>query len=66
MERLNSGDYLKDYLRNDFDHSEHWSDEMRKSRMAGGGGSKKKNQNCTDPSGQETPSSLKSFRKQSH
>ena len=35
MERLNSGDYLKDYLRHDFEHSQHWSDEMWKSRMAG-------------------------------
>ena len=28
---------LKDYLRNEFEHSQHWSDEMWKSRMAGGG-----------------------------
>ena len=25
---------LKDYLRNEFEHSQHWSDEMRKSRIA--------------------------------
>ena len=65
MERLNSGDYLKDYLRHDSEHSQHWSDEMWKSRMAGGGENKKRFQNCSDPSGQETPSSSRSFRTQS-
>ena len=44
---------LKDYLRNDFVHSQHWSDNMWKSKMAGGGGNKKRFQYCTDPSGQE-------------
>ena len=44
---------LIDYLRNDFVHSQHWSDEMWKSRMAGGGGNKKIFQYCADPSGQE-------------
>ena len=44
---------LKDYLRNDFKNSQHWSDEMWKSRMAGGEGNKKRFQYCTDPSGQE-------------
>ena len=44
---------LKDYLQNDFVHSQHWSDEMWKSKMAGGGGNKKRFQHCTDPSGQE-------------
>ena len=44
---------LQDYLRNEFMHSQHWSDEMWKSKMAGGGGNKKKFQYCTDPSGQE-------------
>ena len=34
-------------------HSRHWSDEMWKSRMAGGGGNKKRFQYCTDSSGQE-------------
>ena len=29
---------LKDYLRNDFENSQHWSDEMWKSKMQGGGG----------------------------
>ena len=29
---------LKDYLRNHFVQSQHWSDEMWKSKMAGGGG----------------------------
>ena len=43
----------KDYLRNEFENSQHWSDEMRKSRMAGAGGKKKRFQYCTDPSGQE-------------
>ena len=33
--------------------SQHWSDEMWKSTMAKGGGNKKNNQYCTDPSGQE-------------
>ena len=28
---------LKDYLGNEFEYSQHWSDEMWKSRMAGGG-----------------------------
>ena len=44
---------LKDDLRNEFENSQHWSDEMWKSRMAGGGGNKNKFQYCTDPSGQE-------------
>ena len=44
---------LKDYLRNEFEYSQHWSDEMWKSKMAGGGGNKKRFQYCTDPSGQE-------------
>ena len=52
MERLSSGD-LKDCLRYEFENSRHWSDEMWKSRMAGGGGNKKRFQYCTDPSGQE-------------
>ena len=43
---------LKDYLRNEFEHSQHWSDEMWKSRMAGGGGNKRRFQHCTDPSGE--------------
>ena len=44
---------FKDYLRNDFEHSQHWSDEMWKSRMAGGGGNNKRFQYCIDSSGQE-------------
>ena len=44
---------IKEYLRNDSEHSQHWSDDMWKSKMAGGGGNKKKYQYCTDPSGQE-------------
>ena len=31
---------LKDYLRNDLEYSQHWSDEMWKSRMAGSGGTR--------------------------
>ena len=34
---------IKDYLQNHFVHSQSWSDETWKSRMAGGGGHKKKN-----------------------
>ena len=44
---------LKDYLRNEFEYSQHRPDEMWKSKMAGGGGNKKIFQYCTDPSGQE-------------
>ena len=44
---------LKDYLRNEFEHSQYWSDEMWMSRIAGGGGNKKRFQYCTDSSGQE-------------
>ena len=32
---------IRDYLRNDFVRSQHWSDEMWKSTMAKGGGNKK-------------------------
>ena len=44
---------LKKYLRNDFENSQRWSDEMWKSKMQGGGGNKKRFQYCTDSSGQE-------------
>ena len=44
---------LKDYLRFDFENSQHWSHEMWKSKMAGGGGNKKRFQYCADPLGQE-------------
>ena len=44
---------LKEDLRNRFEHSQHWSDGVWKSKMAGGGGNKKRFQYCTDPSGQE-------------
>ena len=44
---------LKDCLRNEFEHSQYWSDEMWKSKMAGGGGNKKRFQYCPDSSGQE-------------
>ena len=42
----------KDYLRNDFENSQYWSDEMWKSKMQGGGGNKKRFQYCIDSSGQ--------------
>ena len=44
---------LQDYLLNDFEKSQHRSDEMWKSKMAGGGGNKKRFQHCADSSGQE-------------
>ena len=44
---------LKEYLRNDLVKSQHWSDAKWKSRMAKGGGNKKRFQYCSDPSGQE-------------
>ena len=44
---------LKDYPRNEFENSRYWSDEVWKSKMAGGGGNKKRFQYCTAPSGQE-------------
>ena len=44
---------LKDYLRNEFENSQQRSDEMWKSKMAGGGGIKKRFQYCTDSPGQE-------------
>ena len=44
---------LKDDLRNKFEHSQYWSDDKWKSKMAGGGGNKKIFQYCTDPPGQE-------------
>ena len=44
---------LKDDLQNQFQFSLYWSDDVWKSRMAGGGGHKKRFQYCTDLSGQE-------------
>ena len=44
---------LEDYLRSDIENCQHWSDEMWKSKMQGGGGNKKRFQCCTDSSGQE-------------
>ena len=44
---------IKEYLRNDLERSQHWSDEKWKSTMAKGGGNKKRFQYCTDLSGQE-------------
>ena len=42
----------KEYLRNHFVQSQHWSDEKWKSTRAKGGGNKKIFQYCTDPSGE--------------
>ena len=44
---------LKDDLRNRFEYSQYWSDDVWKNKMAGGGGNNKRFQYCTDPSGQE-------------
>ena len=44
---------LKDCLRHERENSRRWSGEMWESRMAGGGGRKKRFQYCTDPSRQE-------------
>ena len=44
---------LKDDLRNKFEYSQYWSDDVWKSKMAGGGGNNQRFQYCTDPSGQE-------------
>ena len=44
---------IKDYLRNDFENSQYWSDEMWKSKNARRRGNKKRFQYCTDSSGQE-------------
>ena len=44
---------LKDDLQNQFDYSQFWSDDVWKSKMAGGGGNNKIFQYCTDPSRQE-------------
>ena len=44
---------LKDYHRNEFEHTQHWSDEKWKSTMAEGGANKKRFQYCSDPSGHE-------------
>ena len=47
MERLNSGDnHQKHFL-----YCHHWSDEKWKSKMAGGGGNKKRFHYCPDSSG---------------
>ena len=52
MERLNSGDE-EIIFGTIFVHSQHWSDEMWKSKMAGGGRNQEIFQYCTDPSEQE-------------
>ena len=61
---------LKDDLRNEFENSQHWSDEMWKSEMAGGGGNKEKISMFVltrqDKEILLSPSSSRSFRTQSH
>ena len=60
---------LKNYLRNEFENSQHWSDEMWKSKMAGGGGNKEKNSILywlVRTRNSLSPSSSRSFRTQSH
>ena len=60
---------LKHWLRNEFENSQHWSDEMWKSKMAGGGGNKKRFQYCTESIRTRNylpPSSSRSFRTHSH
>ena len=37
-------------FRKKFEYSQYWSDDAWKSKMAGGGGNKKRFQYCTDPS----------------
>ena len=44
---------LKDDLRNKLKYSQYWSDHVWKSKMAGGGGNKRRFQYCADPSRQE-------------
>ena len=44
---------MKECLRSDLERSQHWSDDMWKSTMAGGGGNKKRFQYCTDSFGRE-------------
>ena len=44
---------IKEYLRNDLERSQDWSDEKWKSTMTKCGGKQKRFQYCTDPSGQE-------------
>ena len=44
---------LKDDLRNKFEYPQYLSDDVWKSKMAGGGGNKKRFKFCTDSSGQE-------------
>ena len=44
---------LKDDLQNKVECSQYWSGDVWMSKMAGGGGNKKRFQYCTDPSGQE-------------
>ena len=43
----------KDDLKNRFEYSQFWSDDVWKTKMAGGGGNNKRFQCYTDPSGQE-------------
>ena len=45
---------LKDDLPIKFEYPQYWSDDVWRSKMAGGGGNKKRFQYCSDPSRQET------------
>ena len=60
---------LFDCLRNEFKHSQCWSGEMWKDKMAGGGGNKKRFQYCdwlVRTRKSSSPSSSRSFWTQSH
>ena len=59
---------LKDDLRNTFEHSQHWSDDMWKSKMAGGGRQQEKISILYRSVRRNSlpPSSSRSFRTQSH
>ena len=53
MERSNSGDWKDDLQNKFFEYSKYGSDDVWKSKMAGGGSNKKRFQYCADSSGQE-------------
>ena len=60
---------IKEYLRNDLERSQHWSDEKWKSTMAKGGGNITRFQYCTESirtRNSWSRSSWRSFRTQSH
>ena len=60
---------LKEYVRHEFEHYQYWSDEMWKSKMAGGGGNKKRFHLLywlVRTRNSLPPSSSRSFSTQSH